>query len=62
MIEQLPPSPICDGDWHSVTVAKEMFRGTLSVDEGEPMEGNSDNVNFVSLEINNSVFVGGVPG
>ena len=61
-MEYLSPSLLCDGEWHSVTVVKDLITGALSVDGAEPVKQVSDVVNFVSLDINDPLFVGGVPG
>ena len=62
VVEYLSPSLLCDGEWHSVTVVKDQITGALSVDGAEPVKQVSDVVNFVSLDINDPLFVGGVPG
>ena len=62
VVDYLPPSFLCDGEWHSVSIVKEEITGALSVDEAEPVKRVSDVANFVSLDLNSPLYVGGVPG
>ena len=62
LVEYLSPTLLCDGEWHSVSVVKDEITGAVSVDGAEPVRQESDVVNFVSLDLNSPLFVGGVPG
>ena len=62
LVEYLSPTLLCDGEWHSVSVVKDEITGAVSVDRAEPVRQESDIVNFVSLDLNSPLFVGGVPG
>lgn len=63
VVEYLPPNPasLCDDQWHSVSLVKDRITGTLSLDGANPVAKESDN-DFVSLQLNSPLFVGGVPG
>ena len=60
-MEYLPPTPLCDDQWHSVSLVKNEITGAVSVDEAEPVMQDSAVVNFVSLELDSPLFIGGVP-
>ena len=62
VVEYLPPSSLCDNQWHSVSLVKDRITGALAVDGGEQIIQESSVVNFVSLELNSPLFVGGVSG
>jgi hypothetical protein len=61
VVEYFPPSSLCDNQWHSVSLVKDGTTGALSVDGADQVVQESSVVNFVSLELNSPLFVGGVP-
>lgn len=62
-MEYFPPdlASLCDDQWHSVHLVKDRMTGTLSIDGADPMVEVSD-TDFVSLQLNSPLYVGGVPG
>lgn len=63
VVEYFPPdlASLCDDQWHSVHLVKDRMTGTLSIDGADPVVEVSD-TDFVSLQLNSPLFVGGVPG
>lgn len=63
VVEYFPPNlaSLCDDQWHSVSLVKDRMTGTLLLDGADPIVEVSD-TDFVSLQLNSPLFVGGVPG
>ena len=59
---QLPsPQTLCDNQWHTVSLEKNLITGTLSLDGDMVASVESRAVSFVSLDTDSPLFVGGVP-
>ncbi len=62
VVEYIHPSPLCDGEWHTVYVNKDGWRGEVRVDEEESVSTLSAHPSFRAVNINDPLYVGGVPG
>ena len=65
VIEFLPaddPGGLCDGQWHSITIEKDGETGYLTVDGGTRLSVTSLFSNFLAINTNDPLYVGGVPG
>lgn len=56
------PVELCDGQWHSVTIEKDGESGYLTVDGGTRLSVTSRFSNFLAINTNDPLYVGGVPG
>ncbi len=64
VVEFIPPIPthLCNNEWHTLYVEKDGSRGVLRVDEEEPVSVLSSHSSFRAVNINDPLYVGGVPG
>lgn len=64
VVSYTPPSPthLCDNEWHTLLVEKNGIRGILHVDEGAPVSVLSAHASFRAVNLNDPLYVGGVPG
>lgn len=65
VVEYVPamdPLELCDGQWHSLTIDKDGETGYLTVDEGTRLSVASRFSNFLAVNTNDPLYVGGVPG
>ena len=62
VVEYFPPTSLCNDQWHSIRLVKDGVTGALAVDGADPVVKESSVVQFVSLDLNGPLFVGGVPG
>ena len=64
VVEYRPPidTMLCDGQWHSIAVEKDGETGYLSIDGGDRLFVTSAFSNFLAVDTNHPLYVGGVPG
>ena len=65
VVEYVPasdPMELCDGQWHSLVIEKNGGTGYLTVDGGTPISVTSRFSNFLAINTNDPLYVGGVPG
>jgi len=64
VVEYTPTSGsgVCDGQWHSLRVEKNRVTGTITLDETVVASQSSTFTNFVAVNTNDPLFIGGVPG
>lgn len=65
VIEYIPsnnPMELCDGQWHSLIIEKNGGTGYLIVDGGTRLSVTSRFSNFLAINTNDPLYVGGVPG
>lgn len=55
-------STVCDGQWHSLRVEKEALTGRLFLDGRQVASSSSEFSNFLAVNTNHPLFIGGVPG
>lgn len=64
VVEYRPPNDmeICDGQWHSIIIEKDGETGYLTVDRGSRHSVTSVFSNFLAVDTNHPLYIGGVPG
>ena len=65
VVEYVPasdPMELCDGQWHSLVTEKNGGTGYLTFDGGTPISVTSRFSNFLAINTNDPLYVGGVPG
>lgn len=55
-------SELCNGQFHSVRAEKEGVRGMVTVDGSQTVSEESPFASFLSVNTNDPLFLGGVPG